>query len=118
MLQITARKQLAKVRRQAKKRGRRVVRDHCGNFTVVSTHTEPPRPLLGLDHAPLWAIEQAILAPLPEPPPRRKPMARLSEPTPTVQAVTPAGMEAPAHAQAHHSFLSLVETLRTRGGAS
>jgi hypothetical protein len=66
----------------------------------------------------LWVIEQVILTPLPEPPPRRKRMARPSEPAPTVQMAVPVETAAPAHAQAHHSFLSLVETLRARGDAS
>ena len=109
---------LAKIRYRAKKRGFRILRDGTGNFTVVAVLVEPARPLLGLDHVPLWVIEQVISTPLPEPPPRRKRMARLAEPAPTVQAV--ASIEAtpaPAHAQAHHSFLSLIETLRMRGGA-
>jgi hypothetical protein len=112
MLQVTPKNRLAKLRRQARKRSLRVLQDRCGNFTVVSTKIEPPRPLLGLDHVPLWAVEQAISTPLPEPPPRRKRMARVA----AVQD-TPA---APAEAcpQAAHSFLSLVEVLRTKGSAS
>jgi hypothetical protein len=103
MLQVTSDKRLAKLRRQAKKRGLRVLRDRCGNFTVVSAHIEPQRPLLGLDHVPLWAVEQAITAPLPEPPPRCKRMPRPVE---------------PAHpAQAHHPFLALVDALKAQGGA-
>jgi hypothetical protein len=102
MLQVTPKSRLAKLRRQAKKRGLRVLRDGCGNFTVISTQIEPPRPLRGLDHVPLWAVEQAISVPLPEPPPKR--MARPAAAAPT--------------APAHHSFLTLVETLKTQGGAS
>jgi hypothetical protein len=117
MLQVTPKNRLAKIRRQAKKRGLRVLCDRCGNFTVVSTSTEPPRPLHGLDHVPLWVIEQVITTPLPEPPPRRPRMTRLTEPTPTVQAAAPAKAEAPVRAQAHHSFLSLVEALKAQGGA-
>jgi hypothetical protein len=101
MFQVTSRDRLAKLRYQAKKRGLRVLRDRCGNFTVVSTRTEPQRPLLGLDHVPLWTVEQAISAPLPEPPPRRPRMARPVEPAP----------------QAGHSFLTLVDMLKARGGA-
>ena len=118
MLQIASSTSLSKIRYRAKRRGFRVLRDGCGCFTLIDTKVEPPRPLVGLDHVPLWTIEQIILTPLPEPPPRRKRMARLAEPAPTVQAV--ASIEAtpaPAHAQAHHSFLSLIETLRMRGGA-
>ena len=71
---------------------------------------------VGLDHVPLWVIEQVITTPLPEPPPRRKRMARLAEPAPTIQA-TPVE-PAPVHVQASHSFLALVEALRARGEAS
>ena len=121
MLQVTSRSQLAKIRREAKKRGFRVLRDGTGNFSLINVKVEPPRPLLGLDHVPLWVIEQVIFTPLPEVPPRRK---RMACPTmtvtavPIVQAATPVEMEAPAHAQAHHSFLSLVEALRAKGAAS
>jgi hypothetical protein len=47
-------------------------------------------------------------------------MARPAEAAPVVQPVQAASAESsmPAHAQAHHSFLSLVEALRTRGDAS
>ena len=118
MLQITSPTSLSKIRYRARKRGFRVLRDGCGCFALIDTKVEPPRPLVGLDHVPLWTIEQVILTPLPEPPPRRKRMARPVEPTPTVQAVASVeAIPAPAHAQAHHSFLSLVEVLRTRGGA-
>jgi hypothetical protein len=107
VLQVTPKNRLAKLRRQAKRRGFRVVRDGCGNFAVISTKIEPPRPLLGLDHVPLWAVEQAIATPLPEPPPPRK---RMASPAP------------PAHAQAHSSFFTLVEGLLNgtpeNGGAS
>src|SRR6516165_5536698 len=116
MLQVTLQKQLAKIRRQARKRAFRVLRDGCGCFSLIDIKVEPPRPLLGLDHVPLWVIEQVVLTPLPEPPPRRKRMARLAEPTPTIattvsstQAAAPVEMALPAHGQAHHSFLSLVE---------
>ena len=117
MLHLTSKKHLSKIRRQAKKRDLRILRDGCGNFTVISTHTEPSRPLLGLDHVPLWAVERAVATPLPEPPPRRKPMARPTEPAPAVPTAPPVAVEAPAHAQAHHSFLSLVEALRARSAS-
>ena len=121
MLQITSPLPISKIRYRAKKRGLKVRADGTGNFTVISTQTEPPRPLAGLDHVPLWVIEQVILTPLPEPPPRRKRMARPSESAPvtmTVQTAAAVETAPPAHGQAHHSFLSLVEALRTRGGAS
>ena len=119
MLQVTSRSSLAKTRRRDKARGCRVLNDGCGCYSVIDTKIEPPRPLVGLDHVPLWVIEQVITTPLPEPPPRRpRRMARLAEPTPTVEEVAPVVAEAPAHAQAHHSFLTLVEALKARGGAS
>ena len=90
---------LAKIRYRAKKRGFRILRDGTGNFSVISTQTEPPRPLLGLDHVPLWVIEQIILTPLPEPRPRRKRMA--TEPTAKAD-----------------QFLTLVEALKAQGRAS
>jgi hypothetical protein len=90
---------LAKIRYRARKRGFRILRDGTGNFSVISTQTEPPRPLLGLDHVPLWVIEQIILTPLPEPRPRQKRTA----PTPT--------------AKADH-FRALVEVLKAQGSAS
>jgi hypothetical protein len=91
------RKTLAHIRYRAKKRGLRILRDGTGNFSVNSTQTEPPRPLLGLDHVPLWVIEQVILTPLPEPRPRWTRMA--TAPT----------------AKADH-FLALVEALKGPGG--
>jgi hypothetical protein len=118
MLQVTSRNSLAKTRRRAKARGFRVLKDGCGCYSVIDTKIEPPRPRVGLDHVPLWVIEQVIATPRPEPPPWRKRMARPVEPTPIVGAVAPVVAEAPVHAQAHHSFLALVEALRTRGGAS
>jgi hypothetical protein len=104
MLQVTPPNRLAKIRRQAKRRGFRVLRD--GAFSVIDTRIEPPRVLLGLDHVPLWAVEQAIFVPLPEPPPRRKRMARPAEAAPTAPT-----------APAAHSFLTLVEALKAQGGA-
>jgi hypothetical protein len=118
MLQITSPNSLSKLRYQARKRGLRVLRDGCGCFSVISTKIEPPRPLVGLDHVPLWVIEQVITTPLPESPPRRKRTARPVKPTPIIEAVAPVVAETPAHAQPHHSFLALVEALKARGGAS
>jgi hypothetical protein len=108
MLQVTSQKRLAKLRRLAKKRGLRVVRDHCGGFSVISIMMEPPRPLLGLDHVPLWHAEQAILTPLPEPPPRRK-RARPTEAAPVAQE---------AQATPLRSFQVLAELIKAGGGAS
>jgi hypothetical protein len=106
MLQISPPNQLAKIRRQAKRRGLRVLRDHCGNFSVIGTHTEPPRPLVGLDHVPLWTIEQVLFTPLPEPPPPRRRMARPSAPV-EGNASTSTPVVRP--------FLALVEALKAGG---
>jgi hypothetical protein len=45
---------LAKIRYRARRRGLRILRDGTGNFSVISMQIEPPRPVLGLDHVPLW----------------------------------------------------------------
>ena len=83
------RKTLAHIRYRAKKRGFRVLRDGCGCFSLINIKVEPPRPLIGVDHVPLWVIEQVISTPLPEPKPRRKRMARLAEPAPVVEEAAP-----------------------------
>jgi hypothetical protein len=119
MLQVTSRNQLAKIRYQAKKRGLKIRADGTGNFSVICVRTEPPRPLVGADHIPLWVVEQVVCAPLPEPPPRRKRMARLVPTIATadpIQATAPVEAAFPAHGQAHHSFLALVEALKLQGG--
>jgi hypothetical protein len=112
MLQVTSPTSLAKIRYQAKKRGFRVLRDGCGCFSLINTRVEPPRPLIGVDHVPLWVIEQVIFTPLPEPSPRRKRMARLSEPTPIVEEAP-----APATSSPERSFHQLIRLLREQGGA-
>jgi hypothetical protein len=101
MLQITSPSSLSKIRYQAKKRGFRVLRDGCGCFSLINTKVEPPRPLIGVDHVPLWVIEQVIFTPLPEPRPRRK----RSNGAP--QASHPAAT----------SFTHLVDLLKAQGGA-
>ena len=117
MLQISSPLPLSKIRYRAKKRGLRVRADGTGNFTVFCIRTEPPRPLVGADHIPLWCVEQVVCAPLPEPRPRRKRMAHPVEPTPVTE-------EAPAPAQAGHgqvsyerSFQQLIRLLQEQGGA-
>jgi hypothetical protein len=111
------RNELARIRRQARKRGFRVVQDRCGGYSLIDVKVEPARPLLGCDHQQLWVIGQVLAVPLPEPPPRRRRMARLAEPTPIVE-------EAPASAQANHgqvsyerSFQQLIRLLQEQGGA-
>jgi hypothetical protein len=119
MLHLSSRSSLSKIRYQARKRGLKIRADGTGNFSVISIQTEPPRPLVGADHVPLWCVEQIVLAPLPERPPRRKRMARPVEPTPIVEEVAP--VEAPVPAQAGHGqepFRRLIELLQARGGRS
>ena len=107
------RNRLVRLRRHARKRGFRVVQDRCGGYSLINVKVAPPRPLLGCDHQQLWVFEQVVCAPLPEPRPRRKRMARLAEPVPVVE-------EAPASAQACHGqepFRRLIDLLQARGGA-
>ena len=75
------RNHLAKLRRQARKRGFRVLKDWQGTFSLVDTKIEPQRALLGLAHVPLEEIATAVLAPLPERSPRRRRIV----PNPVVQ---------------------------------
>ena len=93
---------LSRLRYQAKKRGLKIRADGTGNFTVICTRTEPPRPLVGADHIPLWCVEQIILTPLPEVPPHR----RRNDGAPH-QASHPAAA----------SFTQLVDLLKAQGGA-
>ena len=102
MLQLNHPVSLVKIRYRARKRGFRVLQDGCGCFSVIDTKIEPPRPLLGLDHVPLWVIEQVITTPLPEPKPRRR-----------RNGGTPHQASHPAAA----SFTRLVDLLKTQGGA-
>jgi hypothetical protein len=110
MLDIASPLALSKIRYRAKKRGLRILRDGCGCFSVICTRTEPPRPLVGLDHVPLWVIEQIILTPLPESPPRRKRVARPA-PAPAVEEA------AEAVHPAATSFASLIDHLTGRSAA-
>ena len=107
------RNELDRIRRQARKRGFRVVQDRCGGYALLDIRLEPARPVLGCDHQQLWVIGQVLAVPLPERPPRRRRRARLVEPAPVVE-------EAPAHAEACHGqepFRRLIELLQARGGA-
>src|SRR5262249_40561861 len=99
-----------------KRRGLRILRDGTGNFSVISTQVDPPRPLVGLDHQALWVIEQVILTPLPEPPSRRKRMARPAKPVPPIEVMAPAEVEARQAPHLEASFRRLVELLKARGG--
>jgi hypothetical protein len=66
------RNHLARVRRQARKRGFRVLKDWSGSWSLVDARIQPPRALVGLVHVTLAKIETAVLTPLPEVPPRRR----------------------------------------------
>jgi hypothetical protein len=115
MLHITSHSQngernlLARIRRQARKRGLRVLKDWTGSYNLVDTHIEPPRALVGLEHASLSDIEAAVRTPLPPPRPTRKrpPVERLTEAVePSSQASHPAA----------GGFTDLVDLLK--GGTS
>jgi hypothetical protein len=73
------RNRLARIRRWAKRRGHRVLKDWTGQYSLVDANVEPPRALAGLEHASLSDIEVAVTTPPPPPRPSRKrqPMARL-----------------------------------------
>jgi|SRR6516162_396844 hypothetical protein len=98
------RNRLARIRRQAKKRGLRVLTDWTGNYNLVATHVEPPRALAGLEHASLESIETAVTTPLPPPrPPRQR--LRVERLTTPPQASHPAA----------ESFTTLVDLLNGGG---
>ena len=65
----TEQRNLARVRRQAKKRGFRVCRAFPG-WVLVDTKLEPPCALVGFEHADLMEIAEDIFTPLPPPRPR------------------------------------------------
>jgi hypothetical protein len=73
------RNRLARIRRWAKRRGHRVLKDWTKQYSLVDANVEPPRALAGLEHASLEDIEVAVTTPLPPPRPshKRPPMARL-----------------------------------------
>src|SRR5262245_57082767 len=108
--QNVERKRLARIRRQARKRGCRVLKDWTGQWNLVDTHVEPPRALAGLEHVSLSDIETAVTTPTPPPRPPRKrpPVERLTEP--------PASPASQANHPAAASFTNLVELLK--GSAS
>jgi hypothetical protein len=85
------RARLARVRRQARKYGLRVLKDWTGGYNVIATHVEPPRALVGLEHVPLSDIEAAV-SPPPRPlRPKRQQVERLNggDPSPITQATHP-----------------------------
>jgi len=100
---VVERTRLARVRRVAKKRGLRILKDWTGRYNLVDTHVEPPRALVGLEHASLSDIEAAVFTPLPPPRPPRKRNGGAPQ-----QASHPAAA----------SFTRLVDLLKAQGGAS
>jgi hypothetical protein len=66
------RKLLGRLRREAKARGFRVLKDWSGRWSLVDARIEPQRALFGLLHVPLLKIEHALATPLPAPKPRRR----------------------------------------------
>jgi hypothetical protein len=99
------RNRLARIRRQARKRGLRVLKDWTGGWNLVDAHVEPPRALVGLEHTSLEVIETVIATPLPPARPR-------SQKRPAVERLTPQ-----ASHPAASSFTGLVEQLM-KGGVS
>lgn len=61
------RNELPHLRRHAKKRGFRILRDWAGNYSLVDTRVNPQRSLTGLSHVPLGTIGDALVTPLPPP---------------------------------------------------
>jgi hypothetical protein len=77
---------LNRLRRYARARGFRILKDWTGTYSLVDTRVEPQRALDGLVHVPLAVIGVALTTPLPVPKPKRvrraavvEPMARLVE---------------------------------------
>jgi hypothetical protein len=103
-----ARNQLARIRRLAKKRGFRVLKDWTGTFSLVDAKIEPQRALIGLVHVPLSKIEDAVSTPLPPPRPPQK--------RSTVAEVIKSQLSQADHPAAAN-FVRLVELL-SKGGVS
>jgi hypothetical protein len=66
---IQERRELARLRRQARKRGFRVLKDWSNTWSLVDARIAPPRALIGLAQVPLAMIEVELNHPLP---PRRR----------------------------------------------
>jgi hypothetical protein len=99
------RNRLARIRRQARKRGFRILKDWSGAaYDLVCTSIHPPCALVELNHVPLGVIEAALSWPLPPPRLPRKRVARPTEPQPTAQACHPAA--APGF---HQAFVDLLK---------
>jgi hypothetical protein len=63
----TEKRKLARLRRLAKPRGFRVLKDWSQTWFLVDAKIAPPRALIGLFHVSLSKIETALLTPLPPP---------------------------------------------------
>jgi hypothetical protein len=62
---------LNRLRRYARARGFRILRDWTGAYSLVDARIAPQRALDGLVHVPLATIGVALTAPLPAPKPKR-----------------------------------------------
>jgi hypothetical protein len=104
------RNRLARIRRQAKKRGFRVLKDWSGTYSLVDIKVWPPLSLVGATHVPLAVIDMVVGVPLPlpppRPPPRKKRVARLDG-----NSLSQSQASHPAAA----SFTSLIDLLNGGG---
>src|SRR5262245_1030587 len=71
---------LARLRRYARARGFRILKDWTGTFSLVDARIAPQRALDGLVHVPLATIGVALTTPLPAPKPKRPRRAASGEP--------------------------------------
>jgi hypothetical protein len=102
---------LARLRREARQRGFRVLKDWTGTYSLVDARIEPQRALCGLLHTSLHRIELALAAPLPAPKPRRRR-------TITVPTATATATDGTPDVEADHPLLALVEALKAARSAS
>ena len=72
-----AKRQLARLRRAAKPRGFRILKDWSGAFSLIDNKIAPPQALIDLHHVSLEQIEAALARPLTPP----KVRARKAKPT-------------------------------------
>jgi hypothetical protein len=103
---------LARLRREARQRGFRILKDWSGRWSLVDARIEPQRALFGLLHVSLQKIEIALATPLSA----RKPRRRRTITVPTTTATAPDGT--PDSTKADHPLLALVEILKTARGQS
>jgi hypothetical protein len=80
---------LARLRRLARARGFRILKDWTGAFSLVDARIAPQRALDGLVHVPLAVIGVALITPLPTPKPKRaKPATTIASVVPMARLVT------------------------------